>query len=510
MSPWLSDLLLRSQTDERLIALAHLGHKRAFELIVERYRRPLTAFARRIDPHRAEDLVQQTFLSALLALQAGTEVRHLRGWLYEILRNQARREYGPSATLAELDEADSATESAQQVAERRMLAVDALGAVAGLPARQHDAIVQMAFQGLSRTEVANSMGLSEGAVRQLVHRARATVRTAVTAITPMPILRWLYSPRSGSGSRLAEAIGAGTASGAGIALKVGVGAVVASGIVAGGVISAVSPHHRAPTRIASRSPSAGIQAAAGGSEDATGGAATSRDGIGAALASGAFEHHRHGRLRGRAGLNGAGVARIGQDRPASGRDGGSGSGSGGPGPGDGGSSSGGTRGDGTSGSDHGSSGPGSGDHGSSGSDGGGTGSGDGSGTDGGGSSGRDGGGLSGGGGGTDGGGGSSQPVAVTSGHDGGGSGGGDGGLVSSGGSTGTTSSGDGGGLSGSGDLGGSSTSGATDGSGSSSGSSSDGGSTSDSGSGSDGGSMSGSGSGSTSTSGSGSLATDGR
>src|SRR5205807_2147203 len=145
-------------------------------------------------------------------------------------------------------------ESAQQVAERRMLAMDALSAVAQLPTRQHDALVQTAFHGLSRTEVADTMGLSEGAVRQLVHRARATLRTAVTAITPMPVLRWLTGARSGSAAGLAEAtLGAGSASSAGIALKLGVGAILASGAVAGGVITAVSHHHRA-IRIAMAKP----------------------------------------------------------------------------------------------------------------------------------------------------------------------------------------------------------------------------------------------------------------
>ena len=50
MKPWLSDTLLRTQTDERLVALTRAGHERAFAAIVERYRRPLVAFARRIAP----------------------------------------------------------------------------------------------------------------------------------------------------------------------------------------------------------------------------------------------------------------------------------------------------------------------------------------------------------------------------------------------------------------------------------------------------------------------------
>ena len=242
MSPWLSDLLLRTQTDERLAALARLGHQRAFETIVERYRMPLQVYAQRINSNRAEDLVQQTFLAALSALQAGTEVRHLRGWLYEILRNLAWRESGTWPAMAELDDSAPATESAATVAERRMLAVDALTQVSKLPERQHQALIQTAVQGRSRVEVAASMGVSEGSVRQLVHRARATVRSAVTAITPFPVIRWL----AGGGGGLSETtIGAGTAaSGTGIALKLGVGALVASGVLATGVTVSLIPWGR--------------------------------------------------------------------------------------------------------------------------------------------------------------------------------------------------------------------------------------------------------------------------
>src|SRR5437588_9070535 len=160
MSPWLSELLLRTQTDERLADLARLGHLRAFETIAERYRHALHAYAQRISPSRAEDLVQQTFVSALSALQAGTEVQHLRGWLYEILRNLAWRESGSWPPLAELGEDMPITESAQETAERRMLALDTLAQVSALPDRQHEALIQTAIHGRSRAEVAESMALT--------------------------------------------------------------------------------------------------------------------------------------------------------------------------------------------------------------------------------------------------------------------------------------------------------------------------------------------------------------
>src|SRR5919204_157257 len=79
-----------TQPDARLAALAGDGHERAFEAIVDRYRRPLHRYCRRVVPEsRAEDAVQQTFLNAWSTLAAGTEVEDLRAWLYRIARNAA-------------------------------------------------------------------------------------------------------------------------------------------------------------------------------------------------------------------------------------------------------------------------------------------------------------------------------------------------------------------------------------------------------------------------------------
>jgi len=90
MSPALPTVLLRTQSDARLVELARGGHDRAFEAIVERYRRPLHAYCRRFLPEaRAEDAVQQAFLNAWNAVRTGSEVRELRPWLYRITHNAA-------------------------------------------------------------------------------------------------------------------------------------------------------------------------------------------------------------------------------------------------------------------------------------------------------------------------------------------------------------------------------------------------------------------------------------
>ena len=117
--------LLRTQTDERLVELARVGHERAFEAIVERYRRPLLRGARRVLPKaRAEDALQQALLSAWTALQRGDEVRELRPWLYRIVHNTSLNALRVSGyEYAELHEAvriaDAGDDELEQRAVRR-------------------------------------------------------------------------------------------------------------------------------------------------------------------------------------------------------------------------------------------------------------------------------------------------------------------------------------------------------------------------------------------------------
>ncbi|MCW2950900.1 MAG: polymerase, sigma-24 subunit, subfamily [Conexibacter sp.] len=242
--PRVSDALLRTQTDERLVALTRAGHERAFAAIVERYRRPLVGFARATVPAgRAEDVVQQALMSAWAALAAGAEVAHLRGWLHQIVRHEALRagerevrerhvplEDSQPAAGHERSGRDAAIE-----AEQRLRARAALAGIADLPTRQRDALVQSALEGRSRTEIAATMGMSEGAVRQLVHRARATLRAAVTAVTPFPLADWAATAGGGGGPGVAElAAGAGGATIVGLMAKAGA-VVVATGAIATGV-----------------------------------------------------------------------------------------------------------------------------------------------------------------------------------------------------------------------------------------------------------------------------------
>src|SRR5919201_2622651 len=183
-----STVLLRTQSDERLVALARSGHDRAFDAIVERYRKPLLRACRRILPEaRAEDALQQALVAAWKGLERGDEVHELRPWLYRIARNTALNQLRVAGyDLDELMESLSAADDPEEEVLRRAVVRQTLAAVAALPERQREALLRTAVSGHGQEEVARDLGLSDTAVRQLVHRARVAVRSAATALVPMP------------------------------------------------------------------------------------------------------------------------------------------------------------------------------------------------------------------------------------------------------------------------------------------------------------------------------------
>src|SRR5215218_4087537 len=234
MTPLLSSALLRAQSDERLVALAAAGHDRAFEAIVERYRRPLLRFLRRLlSDTLAEDVVQATFINAWSSLRTGTEVRDLRPWLYRIAHNaaiNALKKVGEAMEEVPESAGGFATEPAAEL-ERRDEMLHALTRIAALPSRQRAALLAVAVDGRAHAEVAEELGLTDGAVRQLVHRARTTLRTTATAMTPLPLLNVVVASAGDSTvARVAEvAAGAGGAGAASVSLKAGAAAVLATG-----------------------------------------------------------------------------------------------------------------------------------------------------------------------------------------------------------------------------------------------------------------------------------------
>ena len=108
---------LRAQPDRRLVKLVREGYETAFEEIVRRYRKPLDRFATAIVGGRSEDVTQDAFSKALLALRGTTMEIELRPWLYRIVRNTALNDLRdqPPATQPIPENVDG-TETPEQAA----------------------------------------------------------------------------------------------------------------------------------------------------------------------------------------------------------------------------------------------------------------------------------------------------------------------------------------------------------------------------------------------------------
>jgi RNA polymerase sigma factor (sigma-70 family) len=249
MSPLaLSIRFLQTQPDSKLLELARAGHERAFEALVQRYRRPLLNYCRRLSSSEAsaEDALQQSLLQAWIALSTGeSEIRNPRAWLYRIVHNVAisnlRR---PVHDQVREDQARDGGGADQEV-ERRLALRDALAGLAALPDLQRQVMLSTALEGQSHEEVAAALGLTHGAVRGLIYRARATLRTAAAVLVPGPLVSWAAGKEIGSGRRssgLAEAItGGGSAGVAGAVLKGG--AIVATAGALAGAAGVALPTH---------------------------------------------------------------------------------------------------------------------------------------------------------------------------------------------------------------------------------------------------------------------------
>ena len=265
MSPLFSSRLLAAQSDARLVQLAADGHERAFEALVQRHRRPLLAYARKLlgSGPRAEDAVQQALLAAWLAIERGDEVRDAGAWLHRIVHNMALNLVrGADREVVGVDSGHQTTEGPDATVEQRMSIREMLAGVAQLPPEQRYALLQTAVHGRSRDEVAVDLGLTTGAVRGLAYRARIALRAGLTAITPPPLLAWAAGGGVPGGAGAVAYLGAR-------ALPAGIAATLAKGgaaaLTAGAVVAGVATvDHRSPThrRHAVAAPAAAVQASA--------------------------------------------------------------------------------------------------------------------------------------------------------------------------------------------------------------------------------------------------------
>lgn len=235
--------MLRAESDERLAELAAAGSDAAFEAIVSRHRRSLVRrCARIVGDTDAEEAVQNAMLSAHRALVRGDRVENLGAWLRAIAHNAALNILRARAARPECpDRRLDPVEIHDDPAGRREQLGDLVAAVQSLPQRQRHAIVMRELEGRSYDEIAVRLGATNGAVRQLLNRARATVRDRLAVLPGLePLTRWLTEGSGGTASVLAT----GCTVGAKLCASALLPAVIVAGSGASVLPNLPAPQHR--------------------------------------------------------------------------------------------------------------------------------------------------------------------------------------------------------------------------------------------------------------------------
>jgi RNA polymerase sigma factor (sigma-70 family) len=184
------------------------------------------------DREEAADAAQQTYLAAHRALRSGTRPQDPVAWLATIARNECRQRIrrGMAAPLTTpLDEElDGRGDTTYQAAVRGIGTAEMREAVAGLPDRQREALLQREFRGLSYDEIAASMGTTAPAVETLLVRARRTVAEKVRVVPDLAAgwARELFGRLSGPADAATAAALAAKGAAAVIAAVTATGAAV--------------------------------------------------------------------------------------------------------------------------------------------------------------------------------------------------------------------------------------------------------------------------------------------
>lgn len=170
--------------DAYLVQRAQDGYLDAYTELVSRYGAMTYRVALRMlgNPHDAQDVAQESLVTAWQQLPEFRAGAAFSTWLYRIVTRRALNRITRTKSTEPLDllveSADISTEPQRRV--ERDLTVDAVtDAVTVLPAPQRIAIVLHHFEGLSVAEVAAITGSTEAAVRSHLFRGRRTLTTTL-------------------------------------------------------------------------------------------------------------------------------------------------------------------------------------------------------------------------------------------------------------------------------------------------------------------------------------------
>ena len=177
--------------DERLMAAVKAGCVVAFDVLYGRYRHRAHRVARSVcgDEGRAQEAVQETFMSIWRTRVHYEDRRSVAPWLLTVARNRAidvARRNQPHAVHRAVEERLESVAAAGIIDEQVVATERAdhlLSALAQLPGAQREVIMLAFYAQLTHAEIAERLELPLGTVKGRIRLALERLRGEVTHVS---------------------------------------------------------------------------------------------------------------------------------------------------------------------------------------------------------------------------------------------------------------------------------------------------------------------------------------
>lgn len=169
-------------SDERLEGFFRSGDDQAFEILYERYKRPLLSYLTRLcgDLTEAQEFFQETFVRVFMSASPPAP-GVFRVWLYKVATNVyrgalRRRAVRRHVALVDQPERVPAANSSNMPVGSAPTAQEIRSAVESLPRKYRTVIILSCFQGLRYAAIGEVEGCSVGTVKSRMFEARKMLR----------------------------------------------------------------------------------------------------------------------------------------------------------------------------------------------------------------------------------------------------------------------------------------------------------------------------------------------
>lgn len=180
--------------DRELAVRSQDGDRDAFSILVSRYHRPMRNIVMAICPNRTdiEDICQESFRKAFLAIQSYNPEFPFRNWLFSIAQNTAKdhlrkKSNYSTVKIPEGDEQITETDQTEDSPEDNLIDEQSyrlfLQAIEILSPKYRRVAELRFIHDLSYEDIANETGLPLNTVRTHIRRARIKIKEIMTEDT---------------------------------------------------------------------------------------------------------------------------------------------------------------------------------------------------------------------------------------------------------------------------------------------------------------------------------------